>query len=105
MAKRPTKPPRLSEERRRALELLASSPVGANAGLLVFAHGFDRRVLDCLVEAGLAAAEREVVVAGDKPVEIIRIKITNAGRRAIEGPGNKSHPCAISRGRLGEGVW
>jgi hypothetical protein len=39
------KPPRLSPERRRALELLASSRDGANAGLLVFAHGFDQRVL------------------------------------------------------------
>jgi hypothetical protein len=75
--------PRLTPQRRRALKLLASSRDGVNAGLLVFVHGFDRRVLDCLVKAGFAAAEREVVVAAGKPVEIIRISITNAGRRAI----------------------
>jgi hypothetical protein len=85
MPKRHTKSPRLSEERRRALKLLASSRHGVNAGLLVFVHGFDRRVLDGLVKVGLAAAERDVVVAGGKPVEIIRIRITGAGRQAIEG--------------------
>ena len=77
--------PRLSTERRRALQLLASSRHGINAGLLVFVHGFDRRVLDGLVKVGLAAAEHEVVVAGGKPVEIVRFNITAAGRRAIEG--------------------
>ena len=77
--------PRLSTKRRRALELLASSRQGVNAGLLIFIHGFDRRVLDGLVKAGLAATEHEVVVAGGKPVEIVRFKITDAGRRAIEG--------------------
>jgi len=75
--------PRITPERRRALELLASSPHGVNAGLLVFVHDFDRRLLDGLVKAGLAAAEREVVVARGKPVEIIRIRITAAGRGAL----------------------
>jgi len=44
MLQQPAKPTRLSPERRRALELLLSSPDGINAGLLVFAHGFDQRV-------------------------------------------------------------
>ena len=57
---------------------------GVNAGLLVFVHGFDRRVLNGLVKAGLATGQREVVVAGGKPVDIIRIRITAAGRRALE---------------------
>ena len=75
--------PRLSPERRRALKLLASNRHGVNAGLLVFVHRFERRVLEGVVKAGLAVAEREVVIAGGKPVEVIRIKITTAGRRAI----------------------
>jgi len=33
---------------------------------------------------GLAAAEREVVKAGGKAVEVVRVRITAAGRRAIE---------------------
>lgn len=63
--------------------MLDSSRHGVNAGLLVFVHGFERRVLDGLVKGGLAAAEREVVVAGGKPVEIVRFRITAAGRKAI----------------------
>jgi len=85
MLQQPAKPPRLSPERRRALELLVSSSDGINAGLLVFAHGFDQRVLTGLVKAGFATAEREVVMAGGKPVEIIKIRITSAGWKAIKG--------------------
>jgi hypothetical protein len=36
-----------------------------------------------LVRAGLAAAEREVVMAGGRAIEIVRVRITAAGRRAI----------------------
>jgi hypothetical protein len=55
--------PRLTAERRRALELLASSRHGANEALLVLGHGFSRRRLAGLVQRGLAAAEREIVNA------------------------------------------
>jgi len=41
-------------------------------------------VLAGLVRRGLAAAEREVVMAGGKAVEMVRMRITAAGRRAIE---------------------
>jgi len=37
-----------------------------------------------LVRRGLAAAEREVVKAGGKTIEVTRIRITKAGRQAIE---------------------
>ena len=73
---------------RRALELLkllASSPHGATEALLVRAHGFNSDMVDSLVSDGLATAERETMKAGAKPVEIVRIRITDAGRRAIEG--------------------
>jgi hypothetical protein len=42
------------------------------------------RLLMGLVKAGLATAQREVVIAGGNPVQIIRIRITAEGRRAIE---------------------
>jgi hypothetical protein len=80
----PSRKRRLGPEQRRALEVLASSEHGMNAGLLVLDHGFERRVLAWLVKAGLAVAEREVAMAGGKPVEIFRIRITAAGRSAIE---------------------
>jgi hypothetical protein len=37
-----------------------------------------------LVRAGLAMAERETMKAGAKPVEVIRLQINAAGRKAIE---------------------
>jgi hypothetical protein len=33
---------------------------------------------------GLAAADHEVAMAGSKPVEVVRMRLTAAGRRAIE---------------------
>src|SRR5258707_15067168 len=71
--------------RRRALELLASSPHGATKKLLEVAHGFDTDMIAGLVHSGLAAEELEVMKAGGKTVEISRIRITKVGRQAIEG--------------------
>ena len=79
----PPRKHRPSPERRRALELLASSSRGINAALLVHIHGFKRHVLAGLVRRKLAAAEREVAMAGGSTIEVVRIRITAAGRRAI----------------------
>jgi hypothetical protein len=38
-----------------------------------------------LVRSGLATATRGSMKAGGKTVEVVRIRITTAGRRAIEG--------------------
>jgi hypothetical protein len=37
-----------------------------------------------LVRAGLATAERETMKAGAKPIDVVRLQITAAGRKAIE---------------------
>ena len=44
------RPPEQLADRRRALELLASSSGGVNAALLVHIHGFKRHVLAGLVQ-------------------------------------------------------
>jgi hypothetical protein len=78
---------RLSPQPRRTLELLmllASSPHGATEALLVRAHGFDSDMVAGLVRGGLATAERETMKAGAKPIEVVRLYITPAGRKAIE---------------------
>jgi hypothetical protein len=75
---------RLSSGQRRALELLASSPHGATEELLAYGHGFSRRMLAGLVLTGLATVRRRVIMAGDTPVEVGKVMITVAGRRAIE---------------------
>jgi hypothetical protein len=74
---------RLSPEQRRALELLSGDRHGVNAELLVYGHGFKRRVLAGLVRRKLAAAKREVAMAGGKAIEVVRLRITAAGLRAI----------------------
>ena len=78
---------RLSPQPRRTLELLsllASSPHGATEALLVRAHGFDSDMIAGLVHGGLATAERETMKNGAKPAEVVRLRITAAGRTAIE---------------------
>jgi len=74
---------RLSPAARRALVKLADSPEGSTDNLLL-AHGFKRRLIAGLVEAGLVTAKTEVMTAGERAVHVMRIKITDAGRVALE---------------------
>ena len=69
-------------ERRRALELLAASPDGCSEAIML-AHGFPVPLLVDLCIAGHAIATPERMVAGGRPVEVVRMKITEAGRQAI----------------------
>jgi hypothetical protein len=76
--------PRLNVERRQALQLLASNPPGLTVRLLLM-HGFTRRMLTGLVHAGLATAQPENMKGADgETIEVVRVRITEAGRRAIE---------------------
>jgi hypothetical protein len=81
-------------DRRRALELLSGSPDGMTEAILL-AHGFTIDMLADLIRAGLATAKTERVLAGIRPIEITRLQITSAGRRALAEPTQeplKSHP-------------
>ena len=69
-------------DRRRALELLAGSPTGCTEALL-FAYGITAEMLVGLIEAGLATATAERVIAGSKPIEVARVRITEEGRQAL----------------------
>src|SRR5260221_259262 len=71
-----------SPNRRRALELLAASPDGATEAILV-AHGFTINLLVELIRAGLATAKAERVVAGGRSMQVTRVRVTEAGRRAL----------------------
>ena len=77
----PPRKHRLSPEERQALELLASDPQGATEELLVLAHGFDSDMIAGLVHSGLA--RRENMKAGSRAIEVVRIRITGAGRKAL----------------------
>jgi hypothetical protein len=49
----------------------------------MLAHGFSVEQMVELVRAGLATAKAERVVAGGRSMEVVRVRITEAGRRAL----------------------
>ena len=67
----------------RALEVLADTPQGATPALLA-AHGFSSAVISELIDSGLATSTTEVILADGRPVEVTRVRITDAGRAALE---------------------
>jgi hypothetical protein len=74
----------LSPNQRRMLEMLKSAgPRGCPQALLL-ASGFDIELLTGLVRAELATVATETVRAGDRTLGISNVRITDAGRRAIE---------------------
>jgi len=70
-------------DRRRALELLAASRDGCTEAIML-AQGFTVPQMVDLVRAGLASATAERVRAGGKTIEVARMRITEAGRRALD---------------------
>ena len=73
-----------SADQRRALELLAAAPRGLTEEALSFVYGFDVEVVAGLVRNKLARVQAETVMAGDRAIEVVRVKITAAGRTALE---------------------
>jgi hypothetical protein len=69
---------------RQALELIASRPRGCTKGLLL-ADGFAADMLADLLREGLATAHRGAVRAGGRQIRVERYRITDAGRKAVEG--------------------
>ena len=53
------------------------------AQAIMLAHGFTVDMLVELVTARLAIAQTERMVAGRRPIEVIRFRITEVGRRAL----------------------
>jgi hypothetical protein len=50
---------------------------------ILAAHGFTLEQMIDLVPRGLATASAERVVAGEQSIEVARIRITAAGRKAL----------------------
>jgi hypothetical protein len=63
-------------------ELLASCRDGCSEAIML-AHGFSIEMMVELVNAGLATATAERVVAGKRELEVARVRITDAGRREL----------------------
>jgi hypothetical protein len=73
----------LTAIRNRALRLLAQNPEGCTGATMV-AHHFSIELLNQLIRDGLATARTERAIHGDKSIEIVHLKITEAGWRSLE---------------------
>jgi hypothetical protein len=69
-------------DQRRALRLLAGSPLGATEAM-VMAHGFTDKMLARLVGDGLATASPRSIHAGGRSMKVTWLRITDAGRQAL----------------------
>jgi hypothetical protein len=78
----PSRKRRANTARRRALELLDASREGCTEAVML-AHGFTVDMLIELVTARLATDQTERKVVGGRRVEVIRFRITEAGRQAL----------------------
>ena len=85
----PLRAERERTQQRRALRLLADAPEGMTEALMM-AHGFNSELLVNLCIAGLAIAKVERMIAGGRTVEVVRLKITEAGRQALTASRGKS---------------
>jgi hypothetical protein len=72
---------KLTDEQRRALQLLARSPNGCTEALMM-AHGFESAMLGDLALDGFAVAVDHRTMAGRRRIKITWLRITE-GRKAI----------------------
>jgi hypothetical protein len=80
----PPRRPRVTigREQRRVLEVLADCPEGCTTAML-HSHGFSIDCISELIRTGHATGTKERV-AGRKPLEVTRLKITESGRQALK---------------------
>jgi hypothetical protein len=74
----------LNAEQFRALETLADAGSRGSAIDMLVANGFPAELLAGLVSDGLAIMQGETVKVGDRAIEVIRVRITEAGQSEIE---------------------
>ena len=72
----------LTDERLRALRIISRCPDGCTEAILL-AHGFTIGMLAELVFDRLAATKVEKTRAGGKTMNVVRLRITDAGRQAL----------------------
>jgi hypothetical protein len=77
--------PKVNADQRRALKLLSVAGLHDCTGATLLAHGVRIDVLAYLVRAGLVTAYREPTNPGQRQIDVARMRITDAGRRALEG--------------------
>jgi hypothetical protein len=73
----------LTAEQCRALAMLGRADLDGASQTLLMAHGFCVSMIIGLVNNGLATLTREKVQAGRRLIEVRKVRITAAGRRAL----------------------
>jgi hypothetical protein len=81
----------------RALSLLAENPDGWDAPDML-AHGFSIKLLNQLIRDGLVTARTKRVIRGERSIEIVHMKITDAGRQALADRPSIADPRPERRG-------
>jgi len=77
--------PHLSSEQRRVLQLLSDAEPRGITETLWPVHGFSGELLSGLVLAGLATMAGETLRTEGDIIEVVLVRITDAGRTALEG--------------------
>jgi hypothetical protein len=76
--------PELNADQRRALELVSDAGQHGCTGATLLAHGFGIDMLADVIRYGLASAHREPLMSvGQRQIDVARVRITDAGRRAL----------------------
>ena len=73
----------MTGDEHRALTLVADSGRNGTTNAILAAHGFTAAMVTSLVREGLATAIIERVRDGSRMIEIVRVRITGAGRAAL----------------------
>jgi hypothetical protein len=75
---------RLSERHRQVLEVLAMAPQGRGVNALL-SIGFKLETIADLIRSELATVQLETTENHDSRIEVARVRIADAGWRALEG--------------------
>jgi hypothetical protein len=75
--------PRLSRERRRALQILASSGHHGVTEAIMMAYGFSTAMLGAMERDGYVTVVVDTVRASDRTIKARLLRITDTGRNAI----------------------
>lgn len=77
------RPMMLSAEQRRAVAMLATGGHNGETQPFLVAHGFGGGMITGLVNRGLSIMTLEKIRAGGKMIEVVKVRITAAGREAL----------------------
>jgi hypothetical protein len=86
----------LTAEQCRALAMLGRADLDGASQTLLMAHGFCASMIVGLVNNGLATLTREKLWAGGRLMQVAKVRITAAGRRALITQRSAFYPAGIT---------